>query len=284
MEDQILDIFRFQARNCEPYKRYIELLGVNPDDVQKVEKIPFLPIEFFRTHKIYCATAEPEAIFNSSGTTGGDTSTHYVASLALYEEAFLAGFRQFYGDPTQYELRTMLPSYRPGSSLLYMVSKLQPLCTGRRVLLIGVSFALLEAVRSGCEKLPAGSIVMETGGMKGRNYEISRSDLHRELCAGFGVDKIHSEYGMCELLSQAYSAGDGIFTPAATMDVFVRNPLHELQLLPNEHVGGLNIIDTANRYSCSFIATGDKAIKHDDGTFEVLGRLENTILRGCNML
>lgn len=285
MKEQILEIFRHQALNCEPYAKYVNLLSIDIQRVTEIEEIPFLPIEFFRSHKVYCARSEPQAVFHSSGTTGADTSSHYIASLELYEQSFLAAFNEFYGSPSAYNMRTMLPSYRPGSSLLYMVSKLQPLCTGSRVLLLGVSFALLEAVRSGdIQKLPAGSIVMETGGMKGHNYEISRAELHAELCDGFGVDKIHSEYGMCELLSQAYSSGDGIFRPSSAMQVYIRDASNPLKLLPDENIGGLNIIDLSNRYSCSFIATGDKAIKHTDGTFEVLGRLGGEILRGCNML
>lgn len=285
MKEQILEIFRHQALNCEPYAKYVNLLSIDIQRVTEIEEIPFLPIEFFRSHKVYCARSEPQAVFHSSGTTGADTSSHYIASLELYEQSFLAAFNEFYGSPSVYNMRTMLPSYRPGSSLLYMVSKLQPLCTGSRVLLLGVSFALLEAVRSGdIQKLPAGSIVMETGGMKGHNYEISRAELHAELCDGFGVDKIHSEYGMCELLSQAYSSGDGIFRPSSAMQVYIRDASNPLKLLPDENIGGLNIIDLSNRYSCSFIATGDKAIKHTDGTFEVLGRLGGEILRGCNML
>lgn len=285
MKEQILEIFRYQALNCEPYAKYVNLLSIDIQRVTEIEEIPFLPIEFFRSHKVYCARSEPQAVFHSSGTTGADTSSHYIASLELYEQSFLAAFNEFYGSPSVYNMRTMLPSYRPGSSLLYMVSKLQPLCTGSRVLLLGVSFALLEAVRSGdIQKLPAGSIVMETGGMKGHNYEISRAELHAELCDGFGVDKIHSEYGMCELLSQAYSSGDGIFRPSSAMQVYIRDASNPLKLLPDENIGGLNIIDLSNRYSCSFIATGDKAIKHTDGTFEVLGRLGGEILRGCNML
>lgn len=285
MEEKILDIFRVQARDCAPYRQYIELLGVDVEAVDEVRKIPFLPIEIFRTHRVYCAQSEPEAVFSSSGTTGAATSRHYVASLAAYGASFEACFEQFYGSPSQYELRTLLPSYREGSSLLYMVDRLKPRCTGSKILLLGVSFALLEAARSGqVEKLPAGSIVMETGGMKGRGYDISREQLHAELKQAYGVAQIHSEYGMCELMSQAYSSGGGRFRTPRSMQIFVRkvdNPLREAEV---GEVGGLNVIDMNNRNSCSFIATGDRGIKHADGSFEVLGRLEGEILRGCNML
>lgn len=283
--DRALEIFRFQASHCEPYARYMTLLGVDATRINRVEDIPYMPIEFFRSHRIYCSPLEPEAVFNSSGTTGSDTSRHYVASLALYRESFMRCFEHFYGSPSQYELRTMLPSYRPGSSLLYMVEHLKPHCTGKRVMLIGVTFALLEAARSRTtEPLPSGSIVIETGGMKGRDYQISREELHRQLTKGFGVEAIHSEYGMCELLSQAYSLGGGRFECADSMMVCARDLLNPLHCVSYGEVGGINVIDLSNKYSCSFIATGDKGVVYEDGSFEILGRIQGEILRGCNML
>lgn len=278
-----LEVFHFQAARCAPYGQYLALLGVDPHAVKSVDEIPFLPIEIFRSHRVYCGTTAPELIFDSSGTTGGETSHHYVASAALYEQSFVDAFTHFYGSPSRYSLHTMLPSYRAGSSLLYMVDRLNKLCTGSEILLLGVTFALLEAAREGYHG-PQPAIVMETGGMKGRGQEIERSLLHNELCAAFGVCSIHSEYGMCELLSQAYSSGDGIFRPAPSMAIMVRDLLNPLHMVANETVGGINIIDLSNRYSCSFIATGDQGLRHADGSFEVLGRIEGEILRGCNML
>lgn len=285
-EARALDVFRFQAASCAPYKQYIELLGVDPAAVQSVEQIPFLPIEIFRTHRVYCGEGEPELTFSSSGTTGADTSHHYVASAALYEQSFFEAFEHFYGAPEQYNLQTLLPSYRAGSSLLYMVDKLGARCTGSKILLLGVTFALLEAARDGVGLGFAPDIVMETGGMKGREAQIERGALHAELCAAFGVDKIHSEYGMCELLSQAYSAGDGVFFTPPSMRVVVRDLRNPLRILERGslEVGGINVIDLSNRYSCSFVATGDRGVTHADGSFEVQGRIEGEILRGCNML
>ncbi len=284
-EEVALAVFRLQARECKPYRKYIDLLGVDVEKIDEMSKIPFIPIEFFRTHRIYCGNTQEELTFSSSGTTGADTSHHYVASAQLYEQSFMAGFRQFLGDPSGYKLITLLPSYRPGSSLLYMIDHLQRHCTGQRVLLWGVTFALLEAARSGeLGMLPEGSIVLETGGMKGRKEEITIEELHRELCQGFGVERVASEYGMCELLSQAYAAEGGVFTPSRTMMAMGRNLTNPLQSAQCGLECGLNVIDLANRHSCSFIATGDKGVIYENGTFRVLGRIQGEILRGCNML
>lgn len=284
-DEQAIAIFRRQIIDNEVYARYVSLLGVDPSTVTSVDEIPFLPIEFFRSHRIYSASSAPQLTFSSSGTTGGETSHHYVASAALYERSIVDCFTHFYGDPAQYELRTLLPSYRDGSSLLYMVRHLQPLCTGRRVLLLGVTFALLEQARAGrAERLAEGSIVMETGGMKGRMQQIDRAELHAQLCAAYGVEAIHSEYGMCELLSQSYSSGGGIFYPSPTQRVLARRLDNPLRLCAADEVGGINIIDLANVDSCSFIATGDRGIVHADHSFEIHGRIETEILRGCNML
>lgn len=283
-EAEALALFRHQAERCAPYRQYVELLGVDPQAVEALERVPFLPIELFRSHKVYCGTGEPELVFGSSGTTGADTSYHYVGSAAAYKESFLACFKAFYGSPSQYELHTLLPSYRPGSSLLYMVEALRPLCTGRRKLLLGVTFALVEAARNGTLADLRPEIVMETGGMKGRGEEIEREALHRLLCGAFGVEQIHSEYGMCELMSQAYSSGGGIFRPPHSMRVLARDVLCPLRILPPEQAGGLNIVDVNNRDSCAFLATGDRGVVHADGSFEVLGRLEGEVLRGCTLL
>lgn len=282
-EGRALELFKVQAERCQPYRQYIDLLELDIAKVDTLEKIPFLPIEIFRSHRVYCANSEPELVFSSSGTTGEQTSHHYVASSALYEQSFIEAFEHFYGSPSQYSLHTMLPSYREGSSLLYMVERLREHCTGSKVLLLGVTFALLEAARNGYWG-PRPSVVMETGGMKGRDYQISREALHAELCTAFGVDRVHSEYGMCELLSQAYSSGEGIFRAPPSMRVLIRDLRDPLKLVAHGQMGGINVVDLSNLYSCAFIATGDRGVQHTDGSFEVLGRIEGEILRGCNML
>ncbi|MFI3294521.1 MAG: acyltransferase, partial [Rikenellaceae bacterium] len=263
------------------------------------------------THKVYGAATEPDLLFTSSGTTGNDTSTHYVADRGIYEEAFLAGFEQFYGDPTQYSIFALLPGYleRQGSSLVYMVEKLhqknpnkggfylndldqlaQQLemakANNEKIFLIGVTFAMVEFAQRYSLQLPPDAIVMETGGMKGRGRSIEREELHELLGGGFGVRKIHSEYGMTELLSQGYSSGEGIFYPSDSMIVCGRsldNPLVIKEGRFKQNIG-LNIIDTANWQSCSFIATGDYGELYEDGGFTIKGRIEGEILRGCNML
>ncbi len=284
-EATALAVFRYQAEHLEVYRQYIELLGVDVIGVDSIDKIPFLPIELFRTHRVYCAEGEPELTFSSSGTTGGETSRHYVASATLYKDSYEAGFREFFGEFSDYRLVTMLPSYREGSSLLYMIEGLRQECTGEKVLLWGVTFALLEEALSGkAEQLPEGSIVLETGGMKGRKHEISRTELHSTLCAAYGVKTIASEYGMCELLSQGYSFGDGIFRPSRTMRIIGRSLENPLQTNLTDQPCGLNVIDLCNYYSCSFLATGDRGIVYSDHSFEVYGRIEGEILRGCNML
>lgn len=308
--DSLLELFQFQYSNCPPYKQWCELLGILPSHVDTPQKIPFLPIEFFRTHNIYTAKNPPELTFSSSGTTSAQTSTHAVAQAQLYIDAFTAGFRQFYGNEEQYSIFALLPGYleRPNSSLAYMVEHLHaknPTKGGyflnnfaqledalkkaalnkEKIFLIGVTFAMVDFARSHHLELPNDAIIMETGGMKGRGVEIERNELHSLLKNAFSVTKIHSEYGMTELLSQAYSKGDGLFHPASTMKIVGRslsNPLESAEI--SEKRVGLNIIDTANRYSCSFLATGDCGRVFADGSFEVFGRIEGEILRGCNML
>lgn len=311
-----LDVFRFQASACEPYRRYIDLLGINSSEVTDIENIPYLPVEFFKTHRIYSAASaqEPEIVFTSSGTTGLETSRHYVCSTALYEEAFTRGFDHFYGAAAGWSIFALLPSYmeRTGSSLVYMAERLQAqnkACggfylydddkltadlqkaaeRGEKILLIGVAFALLDyaeylSTNGIVLNLPTGAVVMETGGMKGRRREVSRETMHEELCKAFGVSSIHSEYGMTELLSQAYSDGEGLFRCPPWMRVSTRDLQNPLQPLVAEQVGGLNIIDLANLYSCSFLAIQDRGIVYPDGSFRVLGRIEGVQLRGCNML
>lgn len=309
MEETALQMFRFQYEHNEVYHRFCSLLGRTPANVVSLTDIPFLPIEFFKTEKIYCADTPPEITFTSSGTTGSQTSRHFVKELSIYTESYRKGFELFYGDIEKYAVLALLPSYleRTGSSLITMVDDLikrskNPFSgfylneydllaerltsldrSGQQVLLIGVSFALLDLVEKHSFSLK-NTLVMETGGMKGRRKELVREELHAALCKGFGVEAIHSEYGMTELLSQAYSAGKGIYRCVPWMKVLVRDTNDALSYLPIGKTGGLNIIDLANKYSCSFIATQDLGRLHSDGSFEVLGRFDNSDIRGCNLM
>lgn len=312
-----LEVFRFQASACETYRQYIDLLGIDPVTVTGTGDIPFLPVEFFKSHRIYGAPMdqeEPEIVFTSSGTTGSETSRHYVRSTTLYEQSFIKGFEHFYGAAGEWSIFALLPSYmeRTGSSLVYMVEQLQAQSKarggfylydhdkltadlmkaaekGEKILLIGVAFALLDyadylAARKVRLSLPENAVVMETGGMKGRRREVSRETMHDVLCKAFGVSSIHSEYGMTELLSQAYSAGEGLFRCPPWMRVSMRDLQDPLRSVPVGEVGGVNVTDLANLYSCSFIAVQDRGIVYADGSFRVLGRIEGAQLRGCNML
>ena len=305
-----LRVFRFQVKENLIYRKFTESLGIDPETIKDYREIPFLPISFFRDHDIYCGKTMPEIIFMSSGTTDMIRSHHWVADAALYEESFSRGFRQFYGDPSQYAIIAMLPSYadREGSSLVYMVKGLMRLSgnsyggfyhddnnallkaidtargKGLKVLLIGVTFALLGLAENHPSDL-SDVIIMETGGMKGRRKEIIREELHDILCKAFNVNVIHSEYGMTELLSQAYSSGRGIFSTPPWMKVLIRDSHDPLSHSTNEGSnGGISIIDLANIWSCSFIATSDLGRLHADNTFEVLGRFDNADIRGCNLL
>ena len=304
-----LDIFQFQAKNNAVYKRFIELLKIQPSTIKSSLDIPFLPIEFFKNHKILATNNPVQEIFLSSGTTGQTQSKHYITDISLYKESYLKAFEHFYGAIENYTVLALLPSYleRNGSSLIYMVDDLikkskkpksgfyinnlqqlaQHLITldgqGEKVLLIGVSFALLDLVENFSFKLK-NTIVMETGGMKGKRKELIREELHAILKSGFGVTKIHSEYGMTELLSQAYSKGDGIFKCPPWMKIITRDPEDALTILPQGASGGINVIDLANVNSCSFIATQDLGKTYFDGSFEVLGRFDNSDIRGCNLL
>lgn len=308
-EDVALEVFRFQSFSNPVYNQYIRLLGVNPKDVKCIGSIPYLPISMFKFHRVLVDGFEPEIVFTSSGTTGSETSRHYVASTLIYQESFIKSFNIFYGDPSQYRILALLPSYleRQGSSLVYMVKHLidSTVChqSGfyinnydelakvlidqpdqcKQTLLIGVTFALLELAKKDRFRL-TNTIVMETGGMKGRGNELVRSELHKILADAFGVDRIHSEYGMTELLSQAYSKGDGIFSCPPWMKVLIRDPYDPFELMPNERSGAVNVIDLANLYSCSFIQTDDLGVLHNDGSFEILGRMDGTQIRGCNLL
>ncbi|WP_426432275.1 acyl transferase [Winogradskyella sp. HB-48] len=304
-----LDIFRFQFENNSVYRSFCDLLYKQPSDVKHLRDIPFLPIQFFKTHKVLSSQNKIEKIFTSSGTTGSTTSKHFVTDLSIYEESYLRGFQHFYGNVEDYVLLALLPSYleRKGSSLIYMVNDLiqkskrpesgfylnnlqdlsetlkQLEAKGQKTLLIGVSFALLDLVEQFQFNLKH-TLVMETGGMKGRRKEIIRQELHDRLKTGFGVNEIHSEYGMTELLSQAYSKGNGIFVCPPWMKVFTRDTEDALTLLPNNKTGGINIIDLANMNSCSFIATQDLGKTFENGRFEIIGRFDNSDIRGCNLM
>ncbi len=303
-----LEVFRFQAQNNAVYKEFIHHLNIDVSSVERVEQIPFLPIQFFKSHQVLSSVDPIQEVFTSSGT-GGVQSQHFVTDLSLYIESFRQAFKYFYGNVSDYTVLALLPSYleRKGSSLILMaqdmieqsndlqsgffLNEIDDLihhlksneARGKKTLLLGVSFALLDVVEAYQLQLNH-TIVMETGGMKGRRKELIRRELHEQLSKGFGVPKIHSEYGMTELLSQAYSKGDGIFESPPWMDILIRDSEDALSLLPNGRGGGINIIDLANINSCSFIATQDLGKKYDNGTFEVLGRFDNSDIRGCNLM
>ncbi len=305
-----LEVFHYQAKHVPVYHDYLAALGVDPSGVKEVGKIPFLPIEFFKSHRVIGEGLESDLVFESSGTTGSTSSRHHVADASLYRESFTKGFKLFYGEPSQYCILALLPSYleRKGSSLVHMMDQLikqsghpdsgfyldnleelSSILKKRKLdrqstLLVGVSFALLDLSESYAMELGSHIILMETGGMKGRRAELIRSELHEALKNAFAVKTIHSEYGMTELLSQAYSNGDGLFKTPPWMSLLIRDPNDPLSLLPAGHTGGINIIDLSNLYSCSFIATGDLGKVYDDGSFEVLGRYDHSDIRGCNLL
>ena len=304
-----LELFQYQAKNNKVYKEYISYFNINTRTINSIEKIPFLPIQFYKTHQIISTKTAIKQVFTSSGTTGKQTSKHYVTDISLYQNTFQNTFQHFYGNIKDYVILGLLPSYleREGSSLIYMVEDLikqskhsksgfyldnlsalqQSLVNldsqGKKVILIGVSFALLDLIESHQFQLK-NTIIMETGGMKGRRKEIIRKELHQKLKTGFGVKTIHSEYGMTELLSQAYSKGNGIFSTPPWMKVLIRDSEDALQLLPHQRTGGINIIDLANRNSCAFIATQDLGKTYANNTFEVLGRFDHSDIRGCNLL
>ena len=305
-----LDIFRYQAVNNMTYKEYLTALGIVPASVKSHEEIPFLPVSFFKDHNVLTGENVPETVFESSGTTGTTTSRHYVSDLSIYEESLISGFKHFYGEPYGYFFAALLPSYaeRENSSLLYMmnilirnskfsdsgffnndpyklIKKLVEIKSdGRKGILFGVSFALLELAEKYAPDL-SGIIVIETGGMKGRRKEITRQELHSVLKSGFNVETIHSEYGMTELLSQAWSKKDGLFFCPPWMKVVIRDPQDPLTIFDKPgRSGGINIIDLANINSCSFLSVNDLGKLHEDGGFEVLGRFDNSDIRGCNLL
>ncbi len=305
-----LEVFYYQARHTPVYRDYLAALGVDPTTIKEPEQIPFLPIEFFKSHTVMVGWKNAEVVFESSGTSGTTTSKHHVADASLYRESFLRGFYGIYGSPEDLCILALLPSYleRSGSSLVYMtdhlikwskhpdsgfyldnLDELASVLEKRNndqntTLLLGVSFALLDLAEKHPMSLWDNIMVMETGGMKGKREELVRSELHTQLKQAFGCSNIHSEYGMTELLSQAYSKGDGLFRCPPWVKVLVRDPNDPLTLLPSGQSGGLNVIDLANLNSCSFIATGDLGKVFEDGSFEVLGRFDHSDIRGCNLL
>lgn len=309
-EKLALEIFNYQAKTNPVYGSYISALGINASEITDVKKIPFLPIEFFRTHQVVCEDAsEYETRFTSSGTTGSVQSSHYVKSVSVYEQSFLNGFQLFYGDIKDYCIVALLPSYleRQGSSLVYMFDKLIALTNNsssgfylneydkliatleklkqnkQKTLLLGVTYALLDLAETGL-KLTDNIIVMETGGMKGKRREMVKEELYEMLKQKLGTASIHSEYGMTELLSQAYSSGDGKFICPPWMKVLIREVNDPFSYMSNGKSGGVNVIDLSNIYSCSFIETKDLGKLNQDGSFEITGRFDNSDLRGCNLM
>nr|WP_314896208.1 acyl transferase [uncultured Flavobacterium sp.] len=332
-----LKVFRFQYENNLVYQEFCDFLKVDVQKVKSLSQIPFLPIQFFKSHQVISNTDAIEETFTSSGTTGMITSKHLVTDASIYEESYRKGFPQFYGNIEDYVVLALLPSYleREGSSLIYMVEDLITLSNhpesgfylhnheeliaklialdqvGQNVILIGVTYALLDLIETlngkssfsdkkkrvlddlrqttelSEKKLPfqlQNTIIMETGGMKGKRKEMIREELHEQLCKGFGVSVIHSEYGMTELLSQAYSLGNGVFECPSWMQILIRDAEDALTYIQDGKTGGINVIDLANINSCSFIATQDLGKKNPNNSFEVLGRFDNSDIRGCNLM
>jgi phenylacetate-coenzyme A ligase PaaK-like adenylate-forming protein len=336
-EKAALKVFRFQYENNLVYREFCDLLKTNVQHVKSLEQIPFLPISFFKSHKVVSNENAIQQTFSSSGTTGMATSKHFVTDTSFYEESYRKGFSQFYGNSEDYVVLALLPSYleREGSSLIYMVEDLIKMTDnpesgfylhnyeelieklerldkgGQNVILIGVTYALLDLIETFNNKNSSfdkdkkvldnlgqknenlskkhifqlqNTIIMETGGMKGMRKEMIREELHEQLCQGFGVTAIHSEYGMTELLSQAYSLGNGVFECPSWMQILVRNTEDPLSYVSDGKTGGINVIDLANINSCSFIATQDLGKKNPNNSFEVLGRFDNSDIRGCNLI
>lgn len=308
-EKLTLDIFHYQAENNAVYQEYLSHLKKNPNQISRIEDIAFLPIEFFKSHKVVSTNKATQAVFTSSGTSGNGTSKHFVTDVSLYEKSFKKTFAHFYGNVADYCVLALLPSYleREGSSLIYMVKHLikdskhpksgfylhnhndliscveELQKSKQKILLFGVSFALLDLAekhRLNAENL----LIMETGGMKGKRQEMTRNVLHKQLCSQLGVRQIHSEYGMTELLSQAYSKGNALFETPPWMKIMIRELYDPFGIEQNGRTGGVNIIDLANVHSCSFIETQDLGRLHHDGSFEILGRFDHADIRGCNLL
>lgn len=304
-----LEIFRLQYKNNHIYKQFIDINGFKISKINNFREIPFLPIEFFKTHKILSSNKIPDIFFESSGTTGFTKSRHFISDIELYENSFIKGFEYFYGNIQDYCLIAVLPNYQEqkNSSLIYMINKLIQLTNNKesgfylynlehlskelvklkekniKTILFGVSYALLDLA----EKYPvniSNAIIFETGGMKGRRKEMIREELHNILKKSFNVNAIHGEYGMTELLSQAYSKGNGLFYTPKWMKILIRETNDPFTIAENNNTGGINIIDLANIESCSFIATQDLGKLNIDGSFEISGRFDNSDIRGCNLM
>lgn len=308
-KDLCLSVFNFQYQNIEVYKRFVDALNIKAAEVVSLEQIPFIPIEFFKKHDIIGKNKKHEIVFKSSGTTGLNRSRHLVQDVKIYEQSFSAAFKMYYNDIKDYCVLALLPSYVENgeSSLVYMANHLIKASDHRdsgfflndysslierlkilqarkqKVLLLGVTYALLDVIETECFNFPE-LIVMETGGMKGHRKEMIREELHEKLSVGFGVSKVHSEYGMTELLSQAYSTGDGIFSCPPWMKILIRDVNDPLSYMENGKSGAINVIDLANIYGVSFIATQDLGKIIDESNFTILGRFDNSDIRGCNLL
>ena len=291
-----LKVFRYQYENNKVYQEFCDFLKTDPHKVKSLQQIPFLPIQFFKSHEVVSNSNPIQETFTSSGTTGMITSKHLVTDVTLYEESYRKGFSEFYGNIEDYVVLALLPSYleREGSSLIYMVKDLIELSNrpesgfylhnhdelisklialdraGQNIILIGVTFALLDLIEKHQFQLQH-TIIMETGGMKGRRKEMIREELHEQLCRGFGVSAIHSEYGMTELLSQAYSLGNGVFECPSWIQILIRDTEDALTYIPDGKTGGINVIDLANVNSCSFIATQDLGKKKSQQLFRGIG-------------
>lgn len=307
--DIALKIFNYQAENNPVYKEYLFHLGINVSQINSLNKIPFLPVEFFKTHKVITGEEKATKTFFSSGTSGMERSCHYITDISVYEKSFTKAFENQYGDIKNYCILALLPGYleNENSSLVYMVDNLIKKSNhtksgfylnntddlvlrlkscqdhGNKIILIGVSYALIDLAEKMHFSIPD-AIIMETGGMKGKRKELTKTELHRFLSAKFGVKAIHSEYGMTELLSQAYSSGYGKFYTPPWMKIIIRDTYDPFCFPGKEKSGGINIIDLANINSCSFIETQDLGKVNSDNSFEVLGRFDHSDIRGCNLL
>lgn len=307
-DDLAVSVYRYQYENNHVYRQFSDALYKNPDVVRSLEQVPYLPVSFFKSHQVMTSVFEPDIVFESSGTSATVNSRHLVRDISLYEKSFVKGFNRLYGEIGEWCVIGLLPSYleKGNSSLVYMIDKLIQLSAhpesgfylydfarlkdklsileamNQKTLLVGVTYALLDFAELFQIKLRH-TVVMETGGMKGRRKELLRDEVHKRLCKAFEVDRIHSEYGMTELLSQAYSPGNGVFSCPPWMKVLVRDEEDPLTV-SRYGKGVINVIDLANIYSCSFIATDDAGKLYDDGSFEVLGRTDGSDLRGCSLL
>ena len=305
-DDLALDIFKYQCFNNEVYKSFLNYLSIEPNSIKELEEIPFLPVSLFKKHKITTGIWDVEQIFESSSTTGMTTSKHYVKSLDFYFNNAKTCFSASFGDINDYCFMALLPSYleRNSSSLIFMVDSFikESGCGSfyhydyenllvdlsrhkdrKKIILLGVTFALLEMAKNHPINL-SNVMVMETGGMKGRGRELSRLEVHEKLKKAFKVDKIYSEYGMTELLSQSYSEGNGVFQSSATMKILISDIYDPFSYVENGKQGKINIIDLANIDTCSFLSTDDLGIDLGNGKFKVLGRTDESDIRGCNLL